>query len=206
MLPKSSVNAVAVKKEDKEARLKAFIAENLESCAAASPDAAAPAVITLVARSVGSPVVSALCAFASELAAQYVAVEVVLASEGGDREAAVSLVAAGWRVRILKDLRFRDAHEQLVIGSLSAWIGDCMRRDPLKRDAFESFAAACPTTVARASTSFDRLWLKAIPIQIPQACGASTSGTVAVEDCPAPALPADAATEPVERPVTLTRQ
>jgi hypothetical protein len=206
MLPKSSVNAIAVKKEDKEARLKAFISEQVECRLATSSDDEAGALITLVARSIDSPVVKALRAFESELSAKRAAVEVVLASETADRDAAMSLVTAGWSVRVLKDMRFRDAHEQLVIGAASAWIGDCMRRDPLKRDAFESFAGACPETVSRAATSFAHLWRRANPIQIPQASCASASGIVVVEDCPAPALPADAATDLSERPVALTRQ
>ncbi|MBS0242054.1 MAG: hypothetical protein JSS20_07740 [Proteobacteria bacterium] len=29
-----------------------------------------------------------------------------------------------------------DAHEQLIVGDRGVWFGDCMRRDPMKRDSF----------------------------------------------------------------------
>ncbi len=66
--------------------------------------------------------------------------------------------------RLLDDPRILDAHEQLVLGTDCAWIGDCMRRDPMKRDAFEKFADGCGITTAFAMKSFERLWSVARPI------------------------------------------
>ena len=40
--------------------------------------------------------------------------------------------------RVLGDPRFGAAHEQLVVGT-HVWTGDCLRRDPNKRDAFEVY-------------------------------------------------------------------
>ncbi len=65
---------------------------------------------------------------------------------------------AGVCVRQSCDVRLLDGHEQLAIGDRSAWIGDCMRREPLKRDAYESIAGTAPETAALAHRSFDRVW------------------------------------------------
>ena len=52
-------------------------------------------------------------------------------------------------IRWAKNPRMLDAHEQLVIGPNSTWMGDCMRRDPTKRDAFQSFNVDCPEAAGR---------------------------------------------------------
>ncbi|MEO0729875.1 MAG: hypothetical protein AAFY64_05800, partial [Pseudomonadota bacterium] len=51
-----------------------------------------------------------------------------------------------------------DAHEQLVIAGRAVWIGDCMRRDPIKLDAFEQFIDSDAEAVQWARVAFDRLW------------------------------------------------
>lgn len=66
--------------------------------------------------------------------------------------------------RLLADPRLLDAHEQLVLGTDCCWIGDCMRRDPMKRDAFETFAEGCGVTTGFAIKSFEHLWAIARPI------------------------------------------
>lgn len=72
--------------------------------------------------------------------------------------------AADRQFRLLADPRFLDAHEQLVLSSDCCWIGDCMRRDPMKRDAFEKFSEACVPTAQFAIASFERLWRVARPV------------------------------------------
>lgn len=66
--------------------------------------------------------------------------------------------------RLLDDPRLLDAHEQMVLGTDCAWIGDCMRRDPMKRDAFEKFADGCAITAGFAIRSFEHLWAMARPV------------------------------------------
>jgi len=60
--------------------------------------------------------------------------------------------------------RLLDAHEELVVGPLTSWTGDCMRRDPNKRDAYESFNSGCAEAAGWARISFDRLWQASEPL------------------------------------------
>ncbi len=41
----------------------------------------------------------------------------------------------GVTCRVANDRRLFDAHEQLVLSAKDTWTGDCMRRDPTKRDS-----------------------------------------------------------------------
>ena len=72
------------------------------------------------------------------------------------------------RVAILRhapDVRLLDAHEQLILGPSSVWVGDCMRRDPAKRDAYECYARDSYDTAIWAKRSFDRVWTRARPVR-----------------------------------------
>ena len=51
-----------------------------------------------------------------------------------------------------------DAHEQLVLGTGLSWAGDCMRREPEKRDAYEQFDTFDAAAAARATGSFSGFW------------------------------------------------
>ncbi|PPC87349.1 MAG: hypothetical protein CTY39_02870, partial [Hyphomicrobium sp.] len=55
--------------------------------------------------------------------------------------------------------------EQLVIGDAHVWIGDCMRRDPAKRDAFEIYHLNVTTATNNTSASFAKLWSSAKPLK-----------------------------------------
>jgi len=57
-----------------------------------------------------------------------------------------------------------EAHEQLVLGPETCWIGDCMRRDPAKCDAYESYVEGCGEAAGCAAVSFERLWLASQPL------------------------------------------
>jgi hypothetical protein len=57
------------------------------------------------------------------------------------------------------------AHEQLVLAPDRAWIGDSMRREPSKRDAYESFAAGCAETATNAARSFEKIWRASAPVR-----------------------------------------
>ncbi len=132
---------VVVSREDKEAKLKAFIAEAIASRRETAIDGFGEA-FTLVARAPDSPVAQALLAIAPEITAANIAIRVVLFETEPMSEDTIntSLLDVGAiEVRMLTDQRFTSAHEQLVLGAGRVWIGDCMRRDPAKRDAFEMY-------------------------------------------------------------------
>lgn len=172
VMPKARVGVVS--KEEKEARLKAFIAAHIETvrARAAHPPADAP-IYRLLALSSDSPAARALEELSSDLAAAGIKVEAILA-----RQSRNGLIAFA-ECRFVNDLRLLDAHEQLVLDGESVWIGDCMRRDPLRRDAFEQYADTCAATAARAVRSFAQIW---------RAAGPSGSLT-ATRSWPGPALP-----------------
>ena len=54
-------------------------------------------------------------------------------------------------VRWARKPRLIEAHEQLVLGPETCWIGDSMRREPSKCDAYETFVDACQATAASAT-------------------------------------------------------
>lgn len=198
MHSKAPANAVAVKKEEKEARLKSFISAHL---AAAAPDSAPAAdrALLLVARSCESPVVAAVQAMHAEIAAQGYAVYAVFAAEHDDARLAPCAATFGWDIRCLADVRYLDAHEQLVLGAETAWIGDCMRREPSKRDAFECYAASCAASATYAIKSFRRIWQAAVPF----ASVARRAPADAAADCATASMVDQAAGD---GPSALTRQ
>lgn len=154
-----------VSREDKEAKLKSFIADAL----AARHDGADgfSNAITLVARAPDSPVAQAVLAMAGEIAAANIAVRVVLFENEPMSEDCItqSLLDVGAiDARFLNDQRFASAHEQLVVGDDRVWIGDCMRRDPAKRDAFEMYHTGSNATASHAAASFAKLWDKSITV------------------------------------------
>lgn len=157
-----------VKHEDKEARLVDFIRSSLIATAGAPSEALEAGIVSVVARSFDSPVMLALNAALADVPADTIMVRSIvfekpktLGATPSDRPIAV---LRSQDVRWLKDRRFEDAHEQLVLGPTTCWIGDCMRRDPAKRDAFESTTTLSHRATAYAMRSFDRLWQAATPL------------------------------------------
>ena len=67
-------------------------------------------------------------------------------------------------VRWARHPRLIEAHEQLVLGPQTCWIGDCMRRDPMKCDAFESYVEGCGEAAGCALVSLERLWIACEPL------------------------------------------
>jgi len=122
----------------------------------------------LVARSPDSPVAQALRAQASRLASTGVRVRAIF-SEAAPGRAAAAMQAAPFALpsecRLTRDTRLLAAHEQLVLAPDCAWIGDCMRREPSKRDTYERFAVSCSETAVLATRSFERLWRIAVPVE-----------------------------------------
>lgn len=144
-----------VSKEEKEARLKSFVSEHLAAAKAAGN--AHELTYRLLVLSAESPAARALAALAAELAESRVTVQIVLARRS---ETAVCDSAES---RFVTDLRLLDAHEQLVLDDATVWIGDCMRRDPLRRDTYEQYSDKCSATAARAGRSFAQIWRAAGP-------------------------------------------
>ncbi|HEX2840595.1 hypothetical protein [Hyphomicrobium sp.] len=150
--PKARMNVTTT--EEKEARLKDYIRQHIQRAAGAP---AGQTVYRLLALSAESPVARALQALAPELEAAGIRVESVLAR----RSTSTTLEIA--ECRFVTDHRLLDAHEQLVLDSTTVWIGDCMRRDPLKRDVYELYSDTSPVTARHAARSFAQIWRAAGP-------------------------------------------
>lgn len=161
----NSPRLLHIGREDREAKLKEFIGEDLAARRAAG---CAEHTYTLLARAPDSPVARALGMLASELAEANVSVQAVLLdldslTDEPGRPSVLDLVNAD--VRLLTDVRFTAAHEQMVLSASRLWLGDCMRRDPAKRDAFEIFHDINAAAAQHACVSFSRLWTGAQPIR-----------------------------------------
>lgn len=159
MPPRPSARANSLIKDEKEARLKAFVTRHLDAVREHGA-ATGPVTYRLLALSVESPVARALDALAPELESAGVTLEVVFVRHAKS-EASPAMKRAD--CRFATDIRLLDAHEQLVLDGTTAWIGDCMRRDPLKRDAYELFCDRCATTSGNAQRSFAHIWNAAGP-------------------------------------------
>lgn len=160
MRPSAFTRVHAISKEEKELRLKEFIARDLE----VRKNDAAPAgsaAYRLVALSIESPVVRALGALASEITARGIAIEAVFLCKVSASDAERTI--PGVTCRIASDRRLFDAHEQLILGPKDTWTGDCMRRDPTRRDAYECYNINCKKTAGWAASSLERIWALAKP-------------------------------------------
>jgi hypothetical protein len=153
------------RRAEKELRLAAFIARGLQGAAAMPP---APGAVMAMARSVQSPLVKAIAARAPDIAAAGGTVRLMLARPDGlaltDALAAMRAAALACQVRLARNPRLIEAHEQLTIGARIAWTGDSMRRDPAICDAYESFVEDCPEIAAAAAATFERLWRDCAPL------------------------------------------
>jgi len=145
-----------VKKEEKEAKLTEFIRAAL-TARVFDADSAPVDCCLVVARSPESPIIRALATLASDLMSAGIPVKTIFAGpEVADGLA--SVLPQGFEARVLKGSGFLEGHEQLVLGPTTVWIGDCMRREPGKRDAFEFYANDCSQSSSWARISFMRLW------------------------------------------------
>ena len=172
MQAKAQPSMQVVRKEEKEARLRQFIQSELETIASSGISDRPPSFL-LVARSLESPVVKAIAGLANEISAGGCTLKavVVMSEAQGEHPAtpAIDLGRIEPELRHARNPRLIDAHEQLVLSSSRVWIGDCMRRDPNKRDAFECFASDAVTAASWAKTSFERIWTHGHPIELPRA-------------------------------------
>lgn len=149
---------------EKISKLAVFIAEDIDARCVHSLRASGGCYL-LIARSPDSPVAQAMRKHVDTLMTAGIRVRAIFSEvencNGGHLEAPFSMPS---ECRVIRDQRLLAAHEQLVLSASRAWIGDCMRRDPAKRDAFERFAAGCPQTGAHAMRSFESLWRATAPL------------------------------------------
>lgn len=139
--------------DDKQARIGEFIRQHLT----AGGDC--PRMVLVVARSAHSPVLQALHTMVRDGIIPGIEARIIIADEEAGAASGDSGELA-CDVRIANNPRLLDAHEQLIVGD-ATWYGDSMRRDPMKRDAFECFLANDPIAARRARATFDKLWQSA---------------------------------------------
>jgi hypothetical protein len=164
---KAPPGATGVKREEKEAKLKDLILQCVARRGADEQGRAARLTCLLIARSADSPVAKAVFAVGSAAGGRNFALRAIFANLGSTETARIAQACResdlGLQIRWARDIRLMDAHEQLVLPPDTRWIGDCMRRDPAKRDAYEHFTL-CGETVQLASICFERLWLASEPV------------------------------------------
>lgn len=163
----SSPRLLQVGREVKEAKLREFVADDIAQRKSLG-DTFAGTTYTVLARAPDSPVVRALYDVAPEIADAGILVQALfldLDCVAEDRHRPTIVDLQGVDLRVLADLRFAAAHEQLVLGPQKLWLGDCMRRDPAKRDAFEMFHGENAAAARHAQVSFSRMWVGAKPVR-----------------------------------------
>ena len=153
--------------EAREQRLMAFASAGIEAFAGAGADTGGTTILA-VARCGESPVARALAALGPVLAANGVKVRLVFSDEdttidpfiAGSAESATTGLS---EIRIVRDPRLRDAHEQLIVGRTAVWFGDSLRRDIHRRDLFEQFLSNAPESARAAAQAFEQLWSRTEP-------------------------------------------
>ncbi len=149
---------------EKVAKISEFIAGDLDTRTLHGMQTAG--TYLLLCRSPGSPVALALRANAQKLAAANVSIRVIFCEvNASTAKTDTTPFGLSGEVRIARDPRLLAAHEQLVLAPDRSWIGDCMRREPTKRDTFERFSANAPDAASLAARSFERLWHAAVPLR-----------------------------------------
>lgn len=196
MRSKTSPAMQVVKKEEKESKIRQFIERHLSLLHADG----AGASCLLLARSIDSPAARMLAEAISSGLASNVTVRTIVTTADlthlDVQDVVVNSVAALGECRIARDPRVLEAHEQLVIGANAVWIGDCMRRDPTKRDAYECYAENSGEMAVTARRSFERLWKQALPAAPVHSAAATAHRDELPADLAAGALGADAMPPP----------
>jgi hypothetical protein len=143
-------------RETREQRLRDFIFSSLAHVDGGMDD------VLVIARSpetIGPRVLLSLSAELTQrrIAARFLFVGAPAGASGATWQVAF---APGFvhELRLLRDCRYLDGHEQIVIGGRNVWFGDSMRRDPDKRDAFSSFVADNGSEGAKSRMTFERIW------------------------------------------------
>lgn len=167
--------------EEKEQRLRQFVSQHL--------NAARPHPLLVVARSLDSPVVKAIAGLDQTIAAAGGVVRLILAQVDDEAQClAGTVLSCAHEIRWARHPRLIEAHEQLVVAPNTCWIGDCMRRDPAKCDAFENYVEDCGEAAGCAAVSFERLWVASAPLKGADA-PAVAAAAVAAKGSAQPSLP-----------------
>jgi len=153
---------------EKVAKLSAFIAIDIDTRTARGLYAAGGCYL-LIARSPESPVAVALRDHADRLAESGIRIRAIF-GEVEPGQGAATVAAAPFALpsecRLARDPRLLAAHEQLVVSPDRSWVGDSMRREPSKRDAYEAYSPRCTKTAANAARSFEKIWRAAAPLRM----------------------------------------
>ena len=151
--------------EEKEQKLQEFIYQHLGS-ARHGADSSCATHLLVIARSLQSPVVKAVEGLTHEIASAGLSARMILAQVDRERlpEEWGRTITFSHEIRWAKHPRLIEAHEQLVLGPETCWIGDCMRRNPAKCDAYESYVEDCGEAAGCAAVSFERLWHASQPL------------------------------------------
>ena len=151
--------------ETREQRLTGFLTAGIQDTAG-TREGTTEGTILAVARCGESPVARALIALRPTLAAAGFKIRVVFSEE----DARVDQFVAGSQdggtmpdVRIVRNPRLRDAHEQVIVCGAAVWFGDSLRRDNNRRDLFEQFLGAAPEAALAAARAFEKLWARTEP-------------------------------------------
>ena len=151
--------------ETREQRLTGFLAAGMEEAAGGSSGVKEGTILAIV-RCGESPVARALIALRPALAAGGFKVRIVFSEEDAQVDQFVSSATDGGAmpdVRIVRNPRLRDAHEQVIVCGSSVWFGDSLRRDNNRRDLFEQFSGAAPDAAQAAARAFEKLWSRTEP-------------------------------------------
>src|SRR5262245_60687071 len=166
MRPRLPIRMSVTRRAEKEQRLYEFVGAYLSEV-----DRGRRSVgndILLLTRSVESPVVRGVARREGEAATARSCVRLIIARadrQSPPRNWVLSCDAeVDCEVRWARRPRLIEAHEQLVLGPHTCWIGDSMRREPAKCDAYESYVDICPATAGAAAVSFERLWAASEPL------------------------------------------
>lgn len=171
----TSQSVQVVKRDDKEMVLTQFVLSEI-----ASGRVSLAGEWQVVALSMNSPVISALQRVINDLGStSQLQVRVVLTARGKHSCDAGFGEIGELSIRTSQNSRLLDAHEQLVLGKQSSWTGDCMRRNPRERDAFETFGTGNSQLADWATRSFERLWSSAIPLDGPTSGASAQRGGAA---------------------------
>lgn len=150
-------------------RFAGFFLDRLSVCEDATPSHRS---LSLLARSPLSPAAVALMDSMKELRAQGVSMRICFVhlepqaplASWLDLTEQGTLDAPSIAVRWARNPALIDAHEQLVLGLNMSWIGDCMRREPERRDAFETFHTFDTEAARQTAAAFESLWTMSSPV------------------------------------------
>jgi hypothetical protein len=177
MDPQSLQSMQVVKRDEKEARMTTFILGEI-----ASGRVSLNGQWSVIALSLQSPVVAAMQRVVNDLGgASELQIQIMVGDRTKHLDNSGFAGIKSLAVRSSASSRILDAHEQLVLGDSSSWTGDCMRRDPRERDAFETYGCDDQQLAKWAIRSFERIWSIARPLKVRLERSGAYSGATAFD-------------------------